>query len=266
MLEQKIARFEADENDARDLFNQYRDNTRMRLWQFAMALESASATTDPATIDLELLEQQHPGWRRTEYQLSGNIVTVRDLYLDTLDVFFARNRMLDLISDEQREQAVGSELYGMQELRSERDLIIVEVRYQALRIPRAFQQIKRMAVQAPVPLILIAVQFWLAVFLFRWWRNWLPGTLARMRTSLLAIRPRTDEVLTRLRGLWYLNEVRAPLEWLLLLTFLFGLLQFDGLDFVRDVGLIVVRWSMLTWFAVALLNAYIARGAGGLAG
>ncbi|MDB4307846.1 hypothetical protein N9985_01015 [Gammaproteobacteria bacterium] len=266
LLEQQLARFEADEDDARDLFDQYRDKTRIRLWQFAMALDSASATTDKATIDWELLEQQHPGWRRTDYQLPVNIVTVRDLYLDTLDVFFARNRMLALISDEQRKQAVGSELYGMQELRSERDLIIVEVRYQALRIPRAFWQIKRMAVQAPVPLILIAVQFWLAVFLFRWWRNWLPGTLVRMRTSLLAIRPRTEEVLTRLRGLWYINEVRAPLEWLLLLTFLFSLLQFDGLNFVRDVGLIIVRWSMLTWFAVALLNAYIARGAGGLAG
>jgi len=140
------------------------------------------------------------------------------------------------------------------------------VRYQALRLPQAALQIKRMVVQAPVPLIWIIVRFWLAIFLFRWWRRWLPATMQRMRTSLLAIRPRTEEVLTRLRGLWYINQVRTPLEWLLLWTFLFSLLQFDGLDFVRDIGLIIVRWIMMTWFAVALLNAYVAHGAGGLTG
>jgi hypothetical protein len=265
-FEEQLLNFTATGNDAVDLFNRYRDETRMRLWQFAMALDIARSTSDPVDVDPAEIERQHPGFPKEFYQLPENIRTVRDLYLDTLDVFFARNRLLEIIPDSQRAEAVGSELYGMQELRSDRDLIIVEVRYQALRIPRAFQQIKRMAVRAPVPLVWIAVEFWLAIFLFRWWRRWLPGTLVRMRNGLLAIRPRTEEVRTRLLGLWYIDQIRAPLEWLVLLTIIFNLLQFDGLDFVRDVGLIVARWIILTWFAVSLLNAYVARGAGGLTG
>lgn len=265
-FEQQLSRFEVSEADAAKLFNQFRDETRMRLWQFAMALNTATSTEDVVRIDPAQIEVQHPGFPVEAYRLPSEVITVRDLYLDTLAAFTARNYMLGLISPELREEAVGSALYGMQELRSDRDLIIVEIRYQALRVPRAFQQIKRMALQAPVPLIWITLEFWFAILLFRWWRRWLPGTLARMRTSLLAIRPRTEEILTRLRGLWYINQVRPPLEWLILWTFLFSLLQFDGLDFIRDVGMIVVRWIMLTWFAVALLNAYVARGAGGLAG
>jgi hypothetical protein len=265
-LEVQLSRFEVTERDAADLFNQLRDETRMRLWQFDMALDQASSTSDRARIDPALLEEQHPGFKKQIYLLPPNIVTMRDLYLDTLDTFFARSRMLELVSPELRDDAVGSELYGMQELRSERDLIILEIRYQALRVPRAFQQIRRMAWQAPVPLIWIVFQFWLAIFLFRWWRRWFPGTLARMRASLLAIRPRSEEVMTRVRGLWYIGQIRPPLEWLILWTFLFSLLQFDGLDFIRDVGLIVVRWIMLTWFAVALLNAYVTRSSGGLSG
>jgi len=265
-FEDRLNRFAVNEDDARDLFNHFRDETRLRLWQFTMALNSARSTVEVAKIDPAELEARHPGFPKQAYRLPEGVVTVRDLYDDTLDVFWARNRMLELIAPELREEAVGSALYGMQELRSERDLIIVEVRYQVLRLPQAALQIKRMALQAPVLLIWIIVQFWLAIFLFRWWRRWLPATMQRMRTSLLAIRPRTDEVLTRLRGLWYINQVRTPLEWLLLWTFLFSLMSFDGLDFVRDVGLIVVRWIMLTWFAVALLNAYVARGAGGLTG
>jgi hypothetical protein len=266
LFEDRLARFEVSDADAADLFNQYRDETRLRLWQFDMALDTATSVVDRALIDPAKLEQQHPGFADQNYQLPANVASVRDLYLDTLDAFFARSRMLALIAPELREEAVGSALYGMQELASERDLILIEIRYQALRVPRAFAQIKRMALKAPVPLIWIVFQLWLAIFLFRWWRRWFPGTLARMRASLLAIRPRTDEILTRLRGLWYINQVRPPLEWLLVWTYLFSLLQFDGLDFIRDVGLIVVRWIVLTWFAVALLDAFVARGAGGLAG
>jgi hypothetical protein len=265
-FEAQKSRFEVTDDDARELFNRYRDETRLRLWQFEMALTQAGSTSDMAIIDPASLEAQHPGFPAEAYELPDGVVTVLDLHNDMLDSFAARNRMLKRVSPALRAEAVGSALYGMQELRSELDLIVLEMRYQALRVPQAARQIQRMAVQAPVPLIWIVVEFWLAIFLFRWWRRWLPATLERMRDSLLAIRPRTEEILTRLRGLWYVNQVRGPLEWLLLLTFLFSLMEFDGLEFIRDLSLIVVRWIVLTWFAVALLNAYVARGAGGMAG
>ncbi|MDH3977944.1 MAG: hypothetical protein OEU86_05460, partial [Gammaproteobacteria bacterium] len=265
-FEAQLKNFERTEQDAEVLFEAYRDLTRMRLWQLDMALDAASSINDAALVNSQELEAQHPGFPVQLYALPDNISTVRSLYEDTLDVFKARGRMLGLVSPELRRRAVGAGLYGMQELRSESDLIFLEVRYQILRLPWAIERILIRGTQAPLPLVWFVVQFWLAIFLFRWWRSWIPGTLDRMSSSLLSIRPRTDEILTRLKGLWYIGQIRVPVEWLFLWTVLFGLMEFEGLEFIRDVGLIIVRWSVLTWFAVALLNAFVARGVGGMSG
>jgi hypothetical protein len=266
LFEQRLNDFEVTEDDAVELFNSLRDATRLRLWQFDMALGNANSTSDPAIIDPAEIERQHPGFPKAMYQLPSDVKTIRDLYSDVQDLFWARNRVLDFLPPESRERATGTALRGVQELGSELDLVVLEIRHQVLRLPQAAAQIKRMAIQAPVPLIWIFVEFWLAIVVFRWWRGWVPRMLQRMRSSFLAIRPRTEEILTRLRGLWYVDQVRTPLEWLLFWGFIFHLLEFDGLELVREIGWIVVQWIMLSWFAVAILNAIAARGAGGLAG
>ncbi len=265
-LERRLEDFEATPEDAVELFDSLRDQTRMRLWQLDLALDAADRVTDRAAVDPAALEQAHPGFPAAAYGLPAGVVTVADLYADTEGLFWARDKVLKLVPDDVFRAAVGTSLYGMQELRSEWDLIVANLRYQALRMPEAWDKIKRRIRQAPVPLILSLVQLWLAVLLFRWWRRWLPSLLQRMRTSFLAIRPRTQEILTRLRGLWYFDQIRQPLEWLLLASFLRGLFQPEGFELGVTIIWIALRWVLLAWFAVAVLNAFAARGAGGLAG
>lgn len=265
-FEEQLLRFVADSSDTLAYFNTLRDETRLRLWQIQMALDNASSIKDRATIDPDALEQAHPGFPKEAYQLPDHVLTLKDLYLDTKDLYATRIRVMALLAPEDKARAVGTELYGMQELRSETDFVAVELRYQLMRLPTVFTQIKRMLFQAPIPLIWIFVQIWLAVLVFRWWRRWAPATMLRMRSALLAIRPRSEEILTRLRGLWYFDQVRAPLEWLLLISFVFSVLDFEGLEMFRDIASIGIRWFLLAWFAVAVLNAISARGAGGLAG
>ncbi|MGK0498580.1 MAG: hypothetical protein ACJAYG_000211 [Oceanicoccus sp.] len=266
LFTQQLKAFKVTKEDADDYFEMLRNEVRLRLWQFDMALVAANSVDDKVLIDPALLEADHPGFPKKMYQLPADVDTVQDLYIDLVDLYSARTGALELVSSERHRRAVGTALMGMQELSAEKDLIKAAIRYQVLRFPQAYQQIKSMLSQAPITLLWLVIQFILAIMLFRWWRDWLPSTLQRMRDGLLAIRPRTQEILSRLRGLWYIDQVRTPLEWLLLWTFMFGLLQFDGIDFIRDTGLIVMRWIMFAWFSVALLNAFAARGAGGLAG
>jgi hypothetical protein len=266
LFEQKLLLFEESREAADEMYIELRDQLRVRLWQFDMALDRSFFPLAPADIDPVRLARHHPGFAVEKYELAPGVVTMRDLHQNMLEVYQARLRLLDLVSAELYGEVVGTELRGIQELGSELDLIVLEVRYQALRLPEAVRQIRRMLTRAPVPLIWFVVQLWLAIVIFRWWRRWLPGTMQRMRGSLLSIRPRTNEILTQLRALWYIDQIRAPVEWLLLIMFLFGLFHFDGLEFVRDIGSIIVRWILLSWFAVTMLNAIAARGAGGLAG
>ncbi|ARN75745.1 AAA family ATPase [Oceanicoccus sagamiensis] len=265
-FKQQLANFKVSTNDANNYFEQLRDEVRMRLWQFEMALDSANGVYDAAIVDTAQLESDHPGFAKAMYQLPKGIVTVDQLYNDLLELYAVRNGALQLVSSARRQQATGAALMGMQELRSEFDLIKLNLRYQTLKLPQAYLQLQDMLIQAPVALLWIVIQFLLVILVFRWWRNWLPGTLQKMRASLLSIRPRTQEVVSRLRGLWYVDQVRAPIEWLLLFGFLFSLLQFDGLEFVRETAAIIVQWVLFAWIAVVLLNALAARGAGGLAG
>lgn len=61
-FEAQLIRYAVTEDDAADLFNRYRDETRLRLWQLEMALSVASSTADVATIDPAQLEAQQPGF------------------------------------------------------------------------------------------------------------------------------------------------------------------------------------------------------------
>ncbi len=267
LFRKQLAQYKVNQQDANDYFEQLRDEVRIRLWQFEMALDFAEDISDIANVDPAKIEQDHPGFPKAMYQLPEGVITVNQLYNDLIQLYSVRNSAMELVSPARRQQATGAALMGMQELRSEYDLIKLNVRYQNLRLPQAHHQLQRMLIEAPVALLWIVIQFLLVIVIFRWWRNWLPGTLQRLRSGLLTIRPRTQEVISRLRGLWYVDQVRSPIEWLILFTFIFSLLdEFEGLEFIREAASIVIQWILYAWLAVAVLNALSARGAGGLAG
>jgi hypothetical protein len=110
------------------------------------------------------------------------------------------------------------------------------------------------------------IQLMLVVAAFRWWRRWFPETLRRVQSSLAEIRPRSPAVMRRIRFIWYVEQVRRPLEWLLVTTVLFMMIRLEGLNLLLSIIGSIVRWILLGWLAVSVLNAFSARGAAGLAG
>lgn len=191
--------------------------------------------------------------------------TVRDLYDSLIDLRQVRLRLLELVTPNLHAEITGTDLYGVQELRSELDYVIQIVRFQGLG-PEVAPQLMQRLQRAPLPLVWQLLQIIVAIAIFRWWRAWLPDTLVRLRAAMMEIRPRSAAIIRRLKLLWYIDQVRSPLEWLILFVVLAAVFDFQNLRFEEGVIRIVAQWILLGWFTVSLINAVSARGHAGLAG
>jgi len=192
--------------------------------------------------------------------------TIDDLD-DSVEVMYkARLRLIEHITPSLHLEVTATDVLGVQTLNLEISYIWQQIRFQMLSIPAALRNLMRRIRIAPLPVIWRFMEFILAIAIFNWWSRWFPETLRRMRGSLLEIRPRSLEVLRRVRIVWYMEQLRRPLEWLLLFHVFFALIDMPGLNFLKGIIEIVVRWILLGWFSVSLLNAVAARGAAGMAG
>ena len=82
--------------------------------------------------------------------------------------------------------------------------------------------------QAPLPVFVALLELAFAFTLFYWWRRWAPKGLANMRSKLIAARPRTRRRIRMAKLIWYLDQVRRPLEWLVLLAVIFAVIDLPG--------------------------------------
>ena len=73
-------------------------------------------------------------------------------------------------------------------------------------------------------------------------------------------------MLRRVKTIWYLEQVRKPIEWLIFLNILFTLVVLPGNNYILEILSIIIQWILLGWFSVSVLNAISARGDVGLAG
>ena len=257
--------FAVDIEDPDELYAELDKLLRIRLRQFEMVIDDARSRdelADPHNAALAaIFPAANPAWLLfPEY-----VVTVKDVHENFLGLYRQRIRLLSYVSADLKLQIIGTDVYGMQQLYFELGAIWQELRYQGLRIPAAGEQILRMATRAPLPLIWLVIELLVLVLLFRWWRRWFPETLQRMQNYLLAIRPRTPEIMQRMRALWYVQQVRLPLEWLVFFQLLLSLIGFLQLQFVSALSEIFIQWIFLSWFVVEFVDAVVARGAGGAA-
>jgi len=271
--DERIDKYVADDlagldvlEDPDDLYEELSGLLRIRARQFELILNEANSRAEPADSHLAALRAIYPAADPVILPLPANVLSVQQAHENFLALYGQRIRLLKLVSNDLRYRVMGTEIFGMGELNFELTVIWLELRYQTLRIPAAGQQIVRMMARAPLPLIWFLLYLSLLFFVFRWWRRWFPENIARMRTYLLAVRPRTTAILGRMRVLWYIERVRKPVEWFVFFQVFLSLISFLKLEFVTEVAEIVVRWILLAWFAVVLLDAIAARGAGGTAG
>ena len=257
--------FAVDMENPDELFAELDGLLRVRARQFELILNDAGSRDEAADPHAELLHDIFPAATLALIALPDGVNTVQDAHENFIALYLQRIRLLGYVSKDLRAEITGTDLAGMQQLYFELESIWLELRYQSLRLPAAGELVARMATRAPLPLLWFVVQLLFALVLFRWWRRWFPETIRRMQGFLLAIRPRSPEIVQRLRGLWYLQQVRPPLEWLVFLHVLISLLAFLQLEFITEISRVVVTWVFVSWFVVEFLDAVAARGAGGLA-
>ena len=246
----KLVVLQNDAFDADDLFLELDDALRARVSLLNNLLKGAKSPQDNV---------QAAG-------LPGGMRTIVDLDESVEAMYAARLRLIEHITPALHLEATATDVFGVQQLTMELAYIWEQIRFQALNIPDATRKLLRRIRIAPLPVIWRFLEFILAIALFLWWSRWFPETLRRTRASLLEVRPRSLAVLRRVRIVWYLEQLRRPLEWLILFHVIFELIDMPGLNFMKGLVEIVVRWILLGWFSVSLLNAVAARGDAGMAG
>jgi hypothetical protein len=196
----------------------------------------------------------------------AELARIEELYATLSALYMVRVELLQHVSSELRHRVTGTGPSGMSELRGEIEHLILYGRVQALLIPHAASDWPAEIKHAPLPLVERLLVIIIALIVFRQWRRWAPGFLKRARESLAEARPRRHYKLRAARLIWYLDQIRSPLEWLALLTICFKAVEFDALQDLEKALSSIAHWLLLAWFAVALINAIAARGVAGLSG
>jgi hypothetical protein len=190
--------------------------------------------------------------------------TVAELHAAMTSLYKSRSQLLKVVTPELRASVTGTGVVGMNKLRGELEYLLLHWQFHALAIPQLGPQIVEQLQQAPLPVIWGALKFILAILLFRWWRAWAAQGLVRLRTGVLDIRPRTRRNLRVARFIWYVERVRYPVEWLILMLVVFDIIDVPSLGVIEQLCRIILYWILLSRIAIALIHAVATRGVAGL--
>ena len=249
-LIEQIKLLQRSATDADDLFLELDDELNAGIYALNRRIRSARSPRD--AMDATTRE-------------SGGM-TIAEMHEHIENLYESRLRLLEFLSPGLRLEVVATDVIGVQQLSLEVAYIWQQITFRALNLPEASQNLWRRIQIAPIPLIWQVLKFLFVIAVFRWWRDWFPETLRRMTMSLVEIRPRSPDIMRRIRLIWYIDQLRKPLEWMLLSQVLFSMLNMPGLNLVLEIIANMVRWVLLGWLAVAVLNAIAARGDAGLTG
>jgi len=190
-------------------------------------------------------------------------IEAEQLLMDLNALYRLRIQTLALVSPELRDRVTGTGSAGLQAFREELDYLSLRSRYHIKQVPRIGQQVIVSTFSAPLHAVPLVIQIVLAVMIFIWWRRWAAQGIDRIRGYILDMRPRKTRHKQTAKLLWYLKRVRRPIEWLILLTVLW---QITGPH--EDVFQILigtqVRYILIVWLLVNLINAMADRGTAGL--
>ncbi|MGI9220526.1 MAG: hypothetical protein ACR2QS_05765 [Woeseiaceae bacterium] len=250
LIEQKFA-FEKDSEDADDLFRKLDLVLHARIHRINERMVRATSPRQPVNLDGDL---------------PAEIVSIEDLHENIRELYAARLMLLEHLSDELHLEVTATDVIGVEQLTLETEYVWEQIHFRTLNLPAALDDLARRIQIAPIPVIWHFIKILLVIAAFRWWRKWFPETLRRMQSYLADIRPRSPAVMRRIRMIWYVDQVRRPLEWMLVTAVLLSMIELEGLNLLVSIIESIVRWVLLGWLAVSMLNAFSARGAAGLSG
>ncbi|MFO7562742.1 MAG: AAA family ATPase [Enhygromyxa sp.] len=172
----------------------------------------------------------------------------------------ARLILLDLASAELRDRMTGFGSDGVIQAKREIEQIMLELRYRALALPRIGRTLLKDFETSPLPAVFGLLKLGFAFLLFRYWRRRAPELLERLRKDFLTREsgdPRVNGVIAL--GLWYVERIRKPLEWLALFTVLFRVLLAGGSVLEIEVLWLVVLWLNLGAAVILFVDAVAAH-------
>lgn len=273
-LTHDIARGQSVREDADTLYPQLSEVLEKRSEQLEEALHWARSPNDrlesllDSRIFLQAKGESPPEAETPEPRTVAfaPIVTVADLHAEVKELYDARITLLASVTPQLRAKVTGTFLDGVRELGVELRHIALQFRFSRVKLNDVARQLLERAKQVPLHVLGRVIQLVVVIALFRWWRRWAREGLPRLRARVLEIRPRRRELVKLARSLWYLDRVRAPLEWLVIFVAVFAILDIRGfgIKIFHVTGQILTSWVLLSWFAVSLINAVADRGVSGI--
>ncbi|MGB5705439.1 MAG: ATP-binding protein, partial [Arenicellales bacterium] len=187
--------------------------------------------------------------------------TVIELYDSVNTLYWARVRLLSQVSFELWLKVTGTYSYGVQELKGELEQIRLRFELSQLKIYELTKELSLHVTQVPLVVLGRIFNLSLEILLLLWWRRWAKAGLPKLVSKLMDVRPRRIITLRLARFIWYVDSVRAPLEWMFLTFAIFSTLDVRGfgISIFYEFGTIVFKWIFLGWLAVATGNAIADR-------
>lgn len=242
----------------------------LRLEELREGLLSGEQGTDEVELPFGKLEAVLVGKRQELREALAAVERGADheealaLHTTLHELYDVRLALLELVSPEFRGRLLGTGRTGTRAFKAEVDHVALEWRFQrALMREQAADSWEQMR-QAPLRAAGAAVRMILVVVVLGLWFNWSRVGLPGLRARLLEMRPRTQRRLRFARFIWYIEQVRHPLGWLVFFEVLLGIPNVPLLEGPLERVSSVFRWVLLLWLAIRLLNALAARDKSGL--
>lgn len=238
------------------LYDELSRELRLKRKQLRDALRWAKSPIDEVEIPAQSGEEEVKQEQK---------VTVGDIYADMVSLYETRILLLQAVSLELKTQITGHGEAGQTKFKGEMEYMLLYLRFHVMAIPKLWPLLLDQLIATPILVLFQLLQLTLAWILFRWWRQWAPQGLVNLRGRIMRIRPRTQHSLRLARLIWYLQEIRAPLEWMFLLGVFMEVISQPSLVVIEDFFHIVFNALLGAWLAVRLINAIASRGVAGLA-
>ncbi|MEN8244782.1 MAG: ATP-binding protein [Thermodesulfobacteriota bacterium] len=222
-------------------------------------------TVDPDAVTSDQTQPQKPPPSTLQNDVNASpLRTVEQQSSVLATLYKLRIDILPSVSPSLRKTITGTGIEGVKAFKKEIDYFVLMLRVRQHLLPRTGRKTLDNVMSAPIPIILIFFQLTIAFFIFYWWRRWAKKGIPKLRTTVLEIKPRKWIHSWTAKNLWYVNRVRSPVEWALLLYSLLGTIRTARMQIIFDLLWTNARLILITWFVVLIVDAMATRGAAGL--
>lgn len=222
----------------------------------------------PEHVDHKRVDALRNELKGTEGKLARRAQRIRWLHAEVLldsvvQMNEARLLLLNQLTPSKQSSLRGFGAEGVHQAAREAEQIGLEAGFHVLSLPRRVQAQIAALGTSPLPLVVILLKFAALIILFRTWRRNAHAWLQGLQTYYENKRPRSSVHRAASVLFWYLQRVRKPLEWLVLVAVLVHVVSTAGTVPEAQFLWIIVRWTLLGSLLIQLVHAVAQRHARG---